>query len=68
MNNNTYMDVPMTAKYLHVSRSLIYQWVSKDFIPHEKAGKRTIFIRGQIDQWVSNGFKKIEDIPEILKF
>lgn len=65
MENNTYMDVSLTAEYLHVSRSMIYQWVSKDFIPYEKAGKRTIFIRKQIDQWVSNGFRKIEDIPTI---
>ena len=65
MNNNTYMDVKMTSEYLHVSRSLIYQWVNTDFIPHEKAGKRTIFIRDHIDQWVSNGFRKIEDIPTI---
>jgi len=64
---NIYMDVAMTAEYLHVSRSLIYQWVNKDRIPHEKAGSRTIFIRDQIDQWVSNGFRKIEDIPTILK-
>lgn len=65
MNNNKYMDVPMTAEYLHVSRSLIYQWVNTDFIPYENAGSRIIFIRDQIDQWVSNGFRKIEDIPTI---
>ena len=67
MNNNTYMDVKMTSEYLHVSRSLVYQWVSQDFIPHEKAGSKTIFIRDHIDQWVSNGFRKIEDIPTIAK-
>ena len=65
MKDNTYMDVPMTAEYLHVSRSLIYKWVSNDFIPYEKAGSKTIFIRDQIDEWVSNGFRKIEDIPTI---
>lgn len=57
----------MTAKYLHVSRSLIYKWVNEEFIPFEKAGTRTIFVRDQIDQWVSNGFRKIEDIPTISK-
>lgn len=65
MENNTLMDVPMAAEYLHVSRSLIYKWVSNDFMPYEKAGRKTIFIREQIDQWVSNGFRKIEDIPTI---
>ena len=65
MEDNTFMDVAMTSKYLHVSRSLIYKWVSIDFIPHEKAGSRIIFIRDHIDQWVSNGFRKIEDIPTI---
>lgn len=67
MENNTYMTVKMTSEYLHVSRSLIYQWVGKDFIPYEKAGSRIIFIRDKIDQWVSNGFRKIEDIPTISK-
>jgi len=67
MENNTYMDVSMTAEYLHVSRSFIYQWVNQDRIPYIKAGSRTIFVRDQIDQWVSNGFRKIEDIPTISK-
>lgn len=61
------MDVPMIAEYLHVSRSLIYKWVSMDYIPYLKAGRKTIFISEQIDQWVSNGFRKIEDIPTISK-
>ena len=67
MQENRYLDVKMTSEYLHVSRSLIYQWVSNDFIPHEKAGSRIIFIRDKIDQWVSNGFRKTEDIPTISK-
>jgi excisionase family DNA binding protein len=62
------MDVKMASEYLHVSRSLIYKWVSDDFIPHERAGKLIFFIRYQIDEWVSNGFRKIEDIPTISRF
>jgi len=67
MKDNTYMDVKMISEYLHVSRSLIYKWVSNDYIPHLRAGSLIFFIREQIDQWVSNGFRKIEDIPTISK-
>lgn len=67
MKNNTYMDVKMTSEYLHVSRSLIYEMVSKEQIPYIKVRTRTIFDRAQIDQWVSNGCRKIEDIPIISK-
>ncbi len=67
MENNKYMDVKTTSQYIHISKSLLYQMVSKDQIPFIKIGARTIFDRTQIDQWISNGCRKVEDIPTISK-
>ena len=68
MNSNTYLDVKMVSEYIHVSTSYIYHLVNKDQIPFIKIGSRRIFDRNQIDQWMSNGCRKIEEIPEPPKF
>ncbi len=65
--NDRFLDVKLVAEYIHVSTSLIYLVVSKDRIPHIRIGSRTIFDRQQIDQWVLNGSKKVEDLPQLSK-
>ena len=67
MNSAIYMNVKMVSEYLHVSASLIYHMVSKEQIPFVKVGSRTIFERNKIDQWMANGCRKIEDLPELPK-
>lgn len=62
-----YMNVVMVSEYLHVAKSTIYKWVESDFIPHKKLGKKVLFIKKDIDQWVENdGVLKIE-LPEFPK-
>ena len=67
MNNTNYMDVKMVSEYIHVSKSLIYRMVSMDQIPFIKIGSRTIFDRGQIDQWLHNHCMMVEELPQIPK-
>ena len=68
MVNSNYMDVRMASEYLHVAKSTIYKWAEDNFIPHRKLGKRLIFIKNQIDEWVLNNGMIIEDLPEVPQF
>jgi hypothetical protein len=67
MNNANYMDVKMVSEYIHVSKSLVYRMVSLDEIPYIKIHSRTIFSKVQIDYWLMNDCKKVEDLPELPK-
>lgn len=67
MEGNNFLDVQMLSEYIHVSKSLIYQMVSKNKIPHIKIGSRTIFDRTQIDQWLHNHCMMVEELPQLPK-
>ena len=67
MKNETYMDVRMVSRYIHVSKSLIYRMVSKGQIPYIKIGARTIFDRDEINQWLHNHCMMTEELPQIPK-
>ena len=68
-DRNYYMDVKMASEYLHFAKSTIYKWVEENYIPHKKLGKRILFIRNDIDQWVqNNGMMVVDDLPEVPKF
>ena len=60
-----YMDVVMVSEYLHVARSTIYKWVESGFIPHKKLGKKVLFVKKDIDQWVYNEGKTVDDLPDL---
>lgn len=63
METSRFMTVQMLENYIHLSKSTIYKMVSKNTIPHIKKGTRTIFDRGQIDNWMLNGSS--DDLPEL---
>lgn len=65
---SNYMDVRMLCEYLHVARSTIYKWVEENFIPHKKLGKRVLFVKDHIDQWVLNNGVIVDDLPDIPKY
>ena len=67
MEEKKFLDVQLLADYIHVSKSLIYQMVSKNKIPHIKVGSRTIFDRAHIDQWLRNHCMIVEDLPQVPK-
>jgi excisionase family DNA binding protein len=67
-SNSNYMDVKMVSEYIHVARSTIYKWVEEKYIPHKKLGKRVLFIKEHIDQWVLNDGVIIESLPEVPKY
>jgi len=67
MEEKRFLDVSMVATHINVSKSLIYQMVSKKKIPFIKVGNRTIFDRAQIDQWLRNHCMMVEELPQIPK-
>ena len=62
-----YMDVLMVSEYLHFAKSTIYKWVEENYIPHKKLGKRVLFVKNDIDQWVINNGMIIDNLPEVPK-
>jgi excisionase family DNA binding protein len=64
-DSDFYMNVSMVSQYLHIAKSTIYKWVGENFIPHKKLGKRVLFVKNDIDQWVMNNGMIIDDLPEI---
>jgi excisionase family DNA binding protein len=59
----------MVSEYLHFARSTIYKWVEENYIPHKKLGKRVLFIKKDIDQWVeNNGMMVVNELPELPRF
>lgn len=63
-----YMNVAMVSDYLHVAKSTIYKWVETGFIPHNKLGKKVLFVKKDIDQWVENNGETENELPQIPKF
>jgi excisionase family DNA binding protein len=60
-----FMTVKMLKEYIQLSKSTIYKMVSSNSIPHIKKGRRTIFEKSQIDNWMLNG--ESVELPELPK-
>lgn len=60
-----YMNVAMVSEYLHIAKSTIYKWAEESYIPHKKLGKRVIFIKNEIDDWVLNNGAIVKDLPTL---
>ena len=67
MEGSNFLDVQLLSEYIHVSKSLIYKMVSTGQIPFIKVGSRTIFDRGQINQWLRNHCMIVQDLPQLPK-
>ena len=48
-----FLTVEEVAELLRVSPRSVYDWVSQGVIPFHKAGRRTIFLLGEILEWTS---------------
>jgi excisionase family DNA binding protein len=67
MEEKRFLDVQELKDYIHMSESYVYKKVSQNQIPHIKLGTRTLFERNQIDNWVINGGRMGESLPELPK-
>jgi excisionase family DNA binding protein len=48
----SYFSVGELSEYLHMSKSTIYKGTMSHRIPHIKAGKKLLFSKDAIDQWL----------------
>ena len=65
-----FMDMNRISKYLCHSKSFVYKKVRTNEIPHYKMGKRTLFDREEIDQWVKSGMRPViqTNLPKLPRF
>lgn len=52
------LTVEEVAKYISVSTDMIYKMVREKAVPHFRIGRRILFRRSAIDEWIS---KMIEE-------
>jgi excisionase family DNA binding protein len=67
MEEKRFLDVQELTDYIHMSESYVYKMVSKQLIPHTKLRTRTLFERNQIDNWVINGGRMVDNLPSLPK-
>jgi excisionase family DNA binding protein len=67
MEEKRFLDVQELTDCIHMSESYVYKMVSKQLIPHIKLGTRTLFERNQIDNWVINGGRMVDNLPSLPK-
>ena len=51
---SSYMNVQGVAKYISLSAPTIYKYVRDDTIPYRKKGKKLLFDKREIDEWLNS--------------
>ncbi len=49
---NNLLNIPETARYLHISVSTLYRWVHRKQIQHVKIGSRVVFSEKHISEFL----------------
>lgn len=60
MQNTDFLSVTEAADYLKLKSNTLYTWLSKKVLPtqiYRKLGRRTIFLKTELDKWVLKGCK-----------
>ena len=55
MKIKEYMDIKSLVEYIPLTISTVYTMVHKQKIPFNKIGKKLVFDRVDIDEWIKNG-------------
>lgn len=50
-----WLTVDDICKYLNVSNETIYKWIDQRGMPAHKVGRRWMFKKEQVDEWVQTG-------------
>ncbi len=62
MKESDFLSVNEAAEYLKLKSNTLYTWLSKKVLPtqiYRKLGRRTIFLKTELDKWVIKGCKFI---------
>ncbi len=57
------LSIDEAAQYLGIPKATIYQFTRQREIPHQKLGKRLVFLTPELDEWVAS--KKLRTRQEI---
>jgi excisionase family DNA binding protein len=53
----TYLTVDETCNYLNIAKSTLYAYTSKRLIPFIKRGRKLLFLKSDLDNWLSEARK-----------
>lgn len=56
-----WVTVDEICTYLNVSNETIYKWIDQMGLPAHKVGRRWMFKREQVDEWVQSGDAALEE-------
>lgn len=59
------MSVDEASEYLNIAKGTIYGLTSKRLIPHFKRGKKLVFLKADLDQWLLS--QRMKTVDEIIK-
>ena len=62
---NDWLNIDQAAEYLHVSKSWIYKRTMDGKIPFYKIGKKLAFRRSELNEYISMGRAKGENLPGV---
>ena len=48
------MDIDKAASFLNIPKKTVYKMTSARTIPHSKAGKRLLFVKTELLEWVKS--------------
>lgn len=63
---NAFLNIEECAKFIGISKNSLYAMTSKKEIPFYKIGKRILFERSEIHEWITINFK-IKTAEELNK-
>lgn len=50
-----WLTVDDISKYLSVTKDTVYKWIDNRSMPAHKVGRKWMFQRSEIDEWVKSG-------------
>ena len=62
---DAYLDVKGLSEYMNVSQSLIYSWTSSNAIPYYRFGKKLLFKKEEIEEFIQERITRIKSSDEI---
>ncbi|MDD5438579.1 MAG: helix-turn-helix domain-containing protein [Candidatus Omnitrophica bacterium] len=57
--NTRIIDASRLADYLNINPSVIYDWVRKNTIPHQKVNSTPFFNLDDIEQWIERSRHRV---------
>jgi excisionase family DNA binding protein len=55
VKNGNILDVDEAAALLKASKKTVYNWVQANTIPHARLGRKLLFHRQRLVQWIADG-------------